>query len=79
MRRWPTILLVASCTAASLAQAQRTGPKDGADLAPTDTARVAIGMAAPDFTLEAFVGAPVTLSEFRGRQNVILVFFRGHW
>lgn len=54
------------------------GPVDGAGLAPTDTGRVTVSMAAPDFTLEAFKGPPVTLSSLRGR-NVVLVFYRGHW
>jgi cytochrome oxidase Cu insertion factor (SCO1/SenC/PrrC family) len=55
------------------------GPKDGAALAPTDLARVAVGGPAPDFTLESKDGTPVTLSAFRGRKNVVLVFYRGQW
>jgi cytochrome oxidase Cu insertion factor (SCO1/SenC/PrrC family) len=55
------------------------GPKDGAGLPATDLARVAIGSPAPDFTLDSKEGAPVTLSSFRGRKNVVLVFYRGHW
>jgi cytochrome oxidase Cu insertion factor (SCO1/SenC/PrrC family) len=55
------------------------GPKDGAGLPPTDLARVAVGSPAPDFTLESKDGAIVTLSSFRGRKNVVLVFYRGHW
>lgn len=55
------------------------GPKDGMDLPPTDTARVAPGGLAPDFTLVALGGRKVTLSEFRGQKNVVLVFYRGHW
>jgi cytochrome oxidase Cu insertion factor (SCO1/SenC/PrrC family) len=60
-------------------QTARLGPKDGAGLAPTDTGRVTVGGEAPDFTLEALVGPPVTLSQFRVKQNVVLVFYRGHW
>jgi hypothetical protein len=33
---------------------------------------------APDFTLADQNGRLVTLSDFRGR-NVVLVFYRGHW
>ena len=33
--------------------------------------------AAPDFTLTAFDGRRVTLSDFQQRQHVILVFNRG--
>ena len=33
------------------------------------------GQMAPDFTLNSTTGQPVTLSEFRGKQNVLLAFF----
>ncbi len=36
---------------------------------------VAVGAEAPDFTLKDQNGQPVTLSDFRGRKNVLLVFF----
>jgi cytochrome oxidase Cu insertion factor (SCO1/SenC/PrrC family) len=55
------------------------GPKDGAGLPPTDVGRVAVGAPAPDFTLESKEGVPVTLSSFRGRKSVVLVFYRRHW
>lgn len=32
---------------------------------------------APDFTLQDIDGQSVTLSQFRGRKNVLLVFNRG--
>jgi peroxiredoxin len=32
---------------------------------------------APDFTLANFDGEPVTLSDFFGKKNVVLVFNRG--
>ena len=59
--------------------AMALGPKDGAGMTPLDTGRVAPGTTAPDFTLEAKDGGTVTLSQFRSRKNVILVFYRGHW
>ena len=34
-----------------------------------------VGDVAPDFTLPATNGTKVTLSDFRGKQNVILAFF----
>jgi len=55
------------------------GPRDGTGLPPTDVERVAVGSLAPDFSLESKDGATVTLSDFRGRKNVVLVFYRGHW
>ena len=45
-----------------------------------DAARVvATGETAPDFTLEDQNGRKLTLSAERGRQPVVLIFFRGHW
>jgi len=55
------------------------GPKDELDLPPTDIERVRVGDMAPDFTLESKDGGPVTLSSYRGKKNVVLVFYRGHW
>ncbi len=59
--------------------ASKLGPVDGAGLSALDTGRVAIGTVAPDFTLEAKDGGTVTLSQFRGKKTVVLVFYRGHW
>lgn len=55
------------------------GPADGFDLPPTDLERVAVGDAAPLFTLESYHGEPVSLEDYRGEKNVVLVFYRGHW
>ena len=63
----------------TLAAATALGPVDGDGLAPTDLERIKVGDLAPDFTLEAENGNPVTLSQFRGKKDVILVFYRGHW
>ena len=75
-------LALLSVPRALLAQATATtslGPKDGAGLPPLDTGRVTVKTVAPDFTLEAKDGGTVTLSQFRGKKNVVLVFYRGHW
>jgi peroxiredoxin len=48
-------------------------------LKPTDLDRVKAGQPAPDFTLENFDGKSISLSDFRGKKNVVLVFYRGHW
>jgi cytochrome oxidase Cu insertion factor (SCO1/SenC/PrrC family) len=45
---------------------------------PSDLERVSIGSTAPDFELPSASGAPVKLSDFRGK-NVVLVFYRGYW
>lgn len=55
------------------------GPADGHDLPGVDLERVQVGDVAPDFTLASLAGPPVTLSDFRGEKNVVLVFYRGHW
>lgn len=46
-------------------------------LAPASAgaADLAIGDAAPDFTLPSTDGSQVTLSTFAGRKNVVLAFF----
>ena len=41
--------------------------------------RVQTGKLAPDFTLESKDGDLVTLSDYRGKKNVVLVFYRGYW
>ena len=40
-------------------------------------ADVESGGPAPDFTLESAHGEPVTLSDYQGESNVVLVFYRG--
>lgn len=68
-----------SVSASSGVQDPRLGPKDGHDLDATELDRVAVGGSAPDFTLRSLGGQSYTLSDFRGRKDVILVFYRGHW
>lgn len=55
------------------------GPKDGANVRPTDLERITVGDQAPDFTLEDTDGNRISLSDFRGKKHVVLVFYRGHW
>jgi cytochrome oxidase Cu insertion factor (SCO1/SenC/PrrC family) len=55
------------------------GPKDGADLSPTDLNRIKVGQPAPDFALEDVNTKTITLSEFREKKTVVLVFYRGYW
>ena len=63
----------------AVGQGQRFGPKDGLDLPAADLQRVRVGNPAPDFTLESKDGDLVTLSNFRGKKDVVLVFYRGYW
>ena len=39
--------------------------------------KVSINTPAPDFTLEDYEGNPITLSDYKGKKNVLLVFNRG--
>lgn len=55
------------------------GPNDSPDLAPTDLNRIKVGQPAPDFSLENADGNVMTLSDFRGKKTVVLVFYRGYW
>lgn len=61
------------------AQEPALGPADGHDLPASDLERVSVGDMAPLFALESFEGPAVRLADFRGEQNVVLVFYRGHW
>lgn len=74
-----TALTTFAAAAAGAQQHPALGPADGPGLPPLDTGRVAAGATAPDFTLESKDGGTVTLSQFRGKKDVILVFYRGHW
>jgi peroxiredoxin len=73
------VLAVAVSTQATAQATAMLGPVDGKDMAPTDIERVAVGTRAPDFTLARIGGGTTTLSSFRGRKNVVVVFYRGHW
>lgn len=55
------------------------GPKDGVKLSPTDLDRIKVGQPVPDFTLENMDGKQISLSDFRGKKSVVLVFYRGQW
>ena len=55
------------------------GPVDGHDMPATDLDRVSAGDLAPDFTAMSRDGDAITLSQHRGKKNVVLVFYRGHW
>ncbi len=80
------VLIAAGCASEGDSDAASTdevalalGPVDGHELTGTDLDRVQVGALAPDFTLASLSGAPVTLSDYRGAKDVILVFYRGHW
>lgn len=73
------LLLAGSVMACRSEPAVRLGPADGLDLPAIDLDRIQVGDVAPDFTLPAFGGDTVTLSDYRGARIVVLQFYRGHW
>lgn len=73
------VTLVFALLLLSAPASAQLGPKDGADLAPTDLNRIKVGQPAPDFTLQDTDGKAITLSDFRDKKTVILVFYRGYW
>jgi hypothetical protein len=54
------------------------GPLDGSGLSPYDLNRVLPGEMAPDFRLQDQDGTVHQLSQYRGK-NVVLVMYRGYW
>jgi cytochrome oxidase Cu insertion factor (SCO1/SenC/PrrC family) len=72
------LLLLVVSLAHSPAVAQ-LGPKDGNELSATDLNRIKTGQPAPDFTLEDTDAKNLTLSDFRDKKTVVLVFYRGYW
>ncbi len=54
------------------------GPVDGFALPPYDLKRVLSGDMAPDFRLQDQDGKVHQLSQYRGK-NVVLVIYRGYW
>jgi hypothetical protein len=76
----PPLLLAVLLAACGEEDAPRLlGPHDGRGLTAADTGRVGVGDEAPDFTLESYAHGVVTLSDYRGSKEVVLVFYRGHW
>jgi cytochrome oxidase Cu insertion factor (SCO1/SenC/PrrC family) len=54
------------------------GPMDDVILSPYDLNRVVAGDMAPDFRLQDENGKVHQLSQYRGK-NVVLVMYRGYW
>jgi cytochrome oxidase Cu insertion factor (SCO1/SenC/PrrC family) len=79
MRAMRLVLLLLFAMNCAVGQDRRLGPLDGQNLPPVDLERVSTGMPAPDFTLESKDGELVRLSSFKGKKNVVLVFYRGYW
>ena len=61
-------LLQATILAPALLQAQTPAP-------PPPKTHLKVGDMAPDFTLPATTGKPITLSDYRGKSMVVVGFF----
>ena len=55
------------------------GPLDGLDLPAKALDRILVGQLAPDFILSTHTDGIFQLSEERGKSDVVLIFYRGHW
>ena len=55
------------------------GPVDGHDLPGAAPDRIAIGDVAPDFNLVSYRDDTLSLTDYRGEHEIILVFYRGSW
>jgi peroxiredoxin len=85
MQRAPLLTLLAFgllawTLLASGAHAHDMDTFDPGRLKPRDsTLKVKVGDMAPDFTLPAITGGTVTLSDYRGKKNVVLSFVPAAW
>lgn len=73
-------LLMAAGTAFCISEAYKGNIYNPGQLKPTDSVlKVKVGQMAPDFTLPAVRGEPVTLSQFKGKKNVVISFVPAAW
>jgi cytochrome oxidase Cu insertion factor (SCO1/SenC/PrrC family) len=79
MRARPIVVAAFAVLIATAPAPAQLGPKDGAGLIASELDRVKVGQPAPDFTLEDADGKAITLSDFRDKKSVVLVFYRGYW
>jgi peroxiredoxin Q/BCP len=83
MRRQFSLAIVAALACSTLALAQQPAPVAAQQPAPPPPPAVKVGEPAPDFTLPYRVpaadgrseGKTATLSDYKGKQNVVLAFF----
>ena len=73
-------LLNLSPWAWALSEAYKDNIFNPGKLKPIDsTLKVEVGEPAPDFTLPSVSGEPVTLSQYRGKKNVVISFVPAAW
>ena len=76
MKTLVAILLAVIVTPSGAAQLSPVNPRSSGAY---DIGRIKVGDEAPDFSLEDVSNKTITLSSFRGKKNVVLVFYRGYW
>jgi peroxiredoxin (alkyl hydroperoxide reductase subunit C) len=79
-----SLLLTAGLVLPGIYGARAEGLQDSiyqaGELKPLDSRlKVAVGQPAPDFSLPSLKGGEVTLSQFRGKKNVVLSFVPAAW
>ena len=87
MRTWGGIILVGilfgliwGASAGGFPAAFKDNIYNPGHLKPIDsTLKVRVGEPLPDFTLPSVSGEPITLSQFRGRKNVVISFVPAAW
>jgi len=78
--RLTIICCLAAGTAWGMSEAFKDQIYNPGQLKPVDSVlKVKVGDPAPDFTLPAVAGGKITLSDFRGRKNVVLSFVPAAW
>jgi peroxiredoxin (alkyl hydroperoxide reductase subunit C) len=80
------VVLATVLAGAAASHAQEAGPFEEEDIfdpgvlkAVDSKLKVKVGDTAPDFTLSSLGGTQVTLSQFRGKKNVVLSFVPAAW
>ncbi len=74
------LILNLSSLAWALSEAYKDNIFNPGQLKPIDsTLKVKVGEPAPDFTLPSVSGKPVTLSQYRGKKNVVISFVPAAW
>jgi len=77
-----SVLCILSCVNAVFASSEQFKGMiyDPGTLIPVDSkTTLKVGMTAPDFTLPSISGKRVTLSEYRGKKNVVISFVPAAW
>ena len=77
---WALVALVAAVPAFGASAAFMENIYDPGELKPVDSVlKVAVGDPAPDFSLPTLGGGKISLSQFRGKKNVVISFVPAAW